>query len=82
MLAELGARNVVNTKFTLVDNSENLIDSDIARIIRFQGTPGDIPAIMDREYDSIENRLIFRIKRAIRTVSSSFASAENWNFRS
>jgi hypothetical protein len=32
MLMQLGARNVVNSKFALVNNSENLVDSDIARL--------------------------------------------------
>jgi hypothetical protein len=65
VLIQLRARNVVNAKFALVNNGENLLDSDIAGVIGFQSTPSNISAIMDREYDGVKNGFILRVERAV-----------------
>jgi hypothetical protein len=65
MLVQLGARNIVDAQPTLVDDVENLFDSDITWVVRFQCAPSNVPTIMDREYNGVEYRLILRVEGAI-----------------
>jgi hypothetical protein len=56
---------LVNAKLALVNDGENFLDSDIAGIISFKRTPGHKPAIMYREDDSVKNRIVFCVERAV-----------------
>ena len=62
---QLSARQIMDAEAAFLDDRENLLDPDLARVIDFECATRPKPAKNYGENDAIEKRLIGAIERAI-----------------
>src|SRR5438552_1153957 len=71
---EFGAREVMNTEATFVDDPEDFKNAKFAGVIVFQRAPGLKAASLDREDHCAQERLVDRVERAIEEDVATKAS--------
>src|SRR5690242_4038745 len=62
---QLRARDVVDAEGTAPDDVDDLVDAHLAGIFDFEGAASDEAALFDHEHDSLKQRAVLRIERAV-----------------
>jgi hypothetical protein len=62
---KLGPREVVHAELALSDDLRDLVDTHAAGVADLPRAPGDVPAVLNGEHQSLEKRLIRLVEWAV-----------------